>query len=699
MADDIDLVLVGYRPGALHAASRLGLRVLLVEETPPSEAARRRIASSVQTPLEGNEATLVRRTKEALGYCVPRAVVAAGERGVLAAASIRASYGLGGIGPATAHRARDKPTMKTVARAAGIPCTDWRELHAFTAASDLVAELDLPVILKRRDASGTRGLIVARTPDEVARDLASIPEEERDGWMAERFVRGVEMSVESFVFEGEILFVNPTEYLVPAYANIAPASLPAAEAEAVYALNAAVLAALGLRRGMTHLELFRTPQGPVFGEVALRPPGGRIMRLLRRAYDFDPWETVIQLELGDRADLHPTRGRPDRRRLDAPPRRGHGALRARLRGRQPGARRPQARLPTPPRRPRPGARHHRERRGLGGGLGQGPRRGRGAHATRARPASASRWSRPAGSRPRPRERAMADAALAVDFADEPTLFPRVLELLGVVFGFVPEQVRAAEAIGLRWPEVSRPFAVTLGDAAGPVASHVGVLELPLIVQGRRVLAAGIHAVATHPEHRGQGLYRRAMEAALAYVDARFEVAILSTSEPAIYAPFGFREVAEQRFVGPAPTRDRPGAARPLDYSAREDVLRLHDLLAGREPVSRRFGLVGESAVFCFNQAKDPPRYAPSLDALLVCEIEAGTLRLYDVVAPRMPTLEQIVEVLPEPVEQVEVYFEPAVLQADLRPEPHVLDGDDRLCVRGPLACEGTPFLWPRPTRC
>lgn len=294
---------------------------------------------------------------------------------------------------------------------------------------------------------------------------------------------------------------------------------------------------------------------------------------------------------------------------------------------------------------------------------------------------------------------MSDAPIARDFAQDPTLLPRVMDLLGVVFGFVPEQVQAAERIGLRWDEVSRPFVVTGDEPSAPAVAHVGVLELPLVVSGERVRAAGVHAVATHPDHRGRGHYRRAMVAALAYVDARFDVAILSTGEPAIYEPFGFREVGEHRFVGEAPVVSRRPDVRPLDYDVEEDVSLLRDHLERREPVSQRFGLVRESAVFLFNQAKSPPLHAPALDALLVADVEGGTLRLYDVVAPRMPTLEQIVACLPEDVERVEVYFEPSKLAADLLPEPHVLDGDDRLCVRGPLECEGKPFLWPKPTRC
>ena len=310
MATQIDIVLVGYRPGALHAASRLGLRTLLVDDKPPSEAAQRRIQGSVCIPVEQDPEASAAAIHEALDGSTPRAVVATGERRVLEAAHLRARLGLPGIDPATALTARDKPQMKARVRAAGVRCTDWAELDPTTSAQDLMPALGLPLVLKRRDGCGTAGLVRARTEAEVADALASLSPEARPHWMAERFVHGNEMSVESFVHQGRILFVNPTEYYVPGFSSIAPAALAETEREAVCELNAAALAALGLTQGMTHLELYRTEEGPVFGEVAVRPPGGRLMRLLRRAYGFDPWETVIQLELGGAPpDLPASHGR------------------------------------------------------------------------------------------------------------------------------------------------------------------------------------------------------------------------------------------------------------------------------------------------------------------------------------------------------------------------------------------------------
>ncbi|MCZ7679234.1 MAG: ATP-grasp domain-containing protein [Sandaracinaceae bacterium] len=172
-----------------------------------------------------------------------------------------------------------------------------RAIDATTAAPALVGALGVPVVLKPRDASGGRGMVVARDAGEVRAAL-------KDGWIAERYVRGVELSVESLVQRGAVVFENVTEYLRPGWANVVPAALPERVDAAVRRLNRAAVEALEVEDGLTHLEAFVVDDDPdeepsiVFGELACRPPGGSIMELLERAYGFDPWQTHIELELG-----------------------------------------------------------------------------------------------------------------------------------------------------------------------------------------------------------------------------------------------------------------------------------------------------------------------------------------------------------------------------------------------------------------
>jgi hypothetical protein len=234
---------------------------------------------------------------------------------------------------------------------------------------------------------------------------------------------------------------------------------------------------------------------------------------------------------------------------------------------------------------------------------------------------------------------------------------------------------------------------------GRVVAHVGVLDVPLVLDSRATHVGGIHAVATLPEHRGKGHMRGLMEEALRWCDARYETLILS-GDPPLYERYGFRFWQESRFVGAAPALRAAG--RPMRRLEREDprdLAVLHRLLDTRMPVSTRMGVGPERPIFLFDESLRILHYAEDLDVVVSFVIEGGTLRLYDVVGTRVPPLRSVVERLPAPVERVECYFSPDRLQADLAPEPHVLDGDDTMMVRGPFLPEGTPAMWPRTGRC
>ena len=138
--------------------------------------------------------------------------------------------------------------------------------------------------------------------------------------------------------------------------------------------------------------------------------------------------------------------------------------------------------------------------------------------------------------------------------------------------------------GLHWDQVSTPF-IMMKD--GRLISHVGVLDLPLIVDGCDVLVGGIHAVCTHPDHRRQGYYRAVMEEALAWCDERYETLMLIASILELYEPFGFRVIPESRFVGSVRHVDQTPnlpELRQLDLHRPDDLQLLHRLLDQRAPV-------------------------------------------------------------------------------------------------------------------
>ena len=197
-----------------------------------------------------------------------------------------------------------KPTMKKVAKKNEISCANFLENESGNnkvSKQELITTLGLPMALKTCTGSGSRGAYVVKTENEVPTFLPK-------GYMAENFIKGVECSIEAVVQEGKILFQNITEYTEPKFANLVPATFPVAIQNKIFDFNKKIIAALGAKNGITHTEVFiqNVEQNDaekinlVFGEMAIRPPGGYIMELLKHSYQRDFWQIWLDAFLGNK---------------------------------------------------------------------------------------------------------------------------------------------------------------------------------------------------------------------------------------------------------------------------------------------------------------------------------------------------------------------------------------------------------------
>ena len=283
------------------------------------------------------------------------------------------------------------------------------------------------------------------------------------------------------------------------------------------------------------------------------------------------------------------------------------------------------------------------------------------------------------------------------FSTDPTLGERLFDLLDTVFPGLRQVADNARALGAPWESVSTPFIVREGAR---VLSHVGVIELSLIVLGEKVTVGSIHGVATHPDCRRRGYYRQVVEEALRYCDQRYATQILTTEHPEYFQPFGFRVVQEQVFtVRYQPARHGNGM-RLLDLDDARNVTLLHRLLETRTSVPQVVGVANEKAVFCFNEGSRPLSYAEDLDVILCLEQEGTRLTLFDVVGPQIPPLSALVERMPQPVGEVSICFSPDRLAVAAEAKPYIFehDGLSYFMVRGPFAAEWHPFSLPRSAR-
>ncbi len=280
------------------------------------------------------------------------------------------------------------------------------------------------------------------------------------------------------------------------------------------------------------------------------------------------------------------------------------------------------------------------------------------------------------------------------FMDDPELYAEIMNLMDLVFSG-REVLTTAERLGLCIQTESTPFVIR---ADGHVVSHVGVLSLPLLIDGRAVAAGGIYGVCTHPDYRGRGLCRETMTAATAWCNERFETTLLFTGIPKMYEPHGFRAIQEHNFVirdVSALKQRGTSNLRRLDWSLDEDVALLKRIAREREPASRVLGVAPASGIFAFNAARLPMWYSHELDTILAMHVEAGVAQIHDVVANRMPGWDELVSLIPANTHRVELCFCPDVLEAEHRVTPSIFPYDGCLMARGPLGDESQPKMLPR----
>jgi len=293
----MNLLLVDKRKDALHALQAQGHHVTVVHDESPTKPVDYPL---ILADFDQDSLSYWQHIADSLHTRSFDAVLGSSERAVKPAAFLRTALQLPGTTIDVAQICTNKVTMKQAAQQAHIPCASFAFADGELNSAMVIKQLGLPLVIKPRIGSGGRNNSLITQAQEMPSYLSPV-------FLAESFIRGVEMSIESFVVNGEIVFANLTEYFQNRFANILPAEITETQERLIHQLNQHVIKAFQIQQGMTHLELFLNQQGAIFGEIALRPPGGHIMKLLEYAYDFNAWHAWLMVECGQKPILktHP----------------------------------------------------------------------------------------------------------------------------------------------------------------------------------------------------------------------------------------------------------------------------------------------------------------------------------------------------------------------------------------------------------
>ena len=299
-----------------RAALQMGFRPILLSDNPA------RYSYVLQDGLDTlkvdtrNEWTLLdacRRLAQDSGLV---GVTSSSEYFVSIAASIARRLNLAGPSPAAVRTCRDKYKQRRRLERAGVAMPAFRRATSIKAAIRAAQDLGLPVVVKPVSGSGSTGVKLCSTIDEVNAHAAQLLNQlcnERGAPVARRILvesvaSGPEYSVETF---GLQVIGITQKHLgpLPTFVEIGhdfPARLSPASRSAIESITKQSLVALGLGWGPAHIELRLTKSGPQIIEINPRLAGGFIPELVRLSCGIDLISETILLALGEQPELRNT---------------------------------------------------------------------------------------------------------------------------------------------------------------------------------------------------------------------------------------------------------------------------------------------------------------------------------------------------------------------------------------------------------
>lgn len=247
-----------------------------------------------------------------------------------------------------------------------------------------------------------------------------------------------------------------------------------------------------------------------------------------------------------------------------------------------------------------------------------------------------------------------------------------LNLLDECFPGIKANIVRTEKIGFPW--VSKPF---LKEEKGEALSHVGVLEYPMLVEGRLIKAAALHAICTKSPNRGKGLASELIKKVIEWAKGRYELLVLFTEIPSFYEKLSFKSLQEYRFHLRVNHTSGTKALRqirsPDDDSLFKEIFRNRAALSNRLWVRDNGVFTSFNALFATYPDYWSLFYSDTLNGFISYHIEGKILYLFDLVSNSIPSLDIILDHFSQEIEEVIFYFSPDRITSDAEAKPYRYD--------------------------
>jgi glutathione synthase/RimK-type ligase-like ATP-grasp enzyme len=232
-------------------------------------------------------------------------IVALDDFDVETAAMLREHLQIPGMGVTVARGFRDKLAMRVRAQRERVPCPPFVHTLNHAAVHEWTARVPPPWVLKPRSQAAAIGIRGISSSQELWTTLDSLADAQAD-YLLEAFIPGTVYHVDSLVFDGRIVFACASRYRMPPMAVaheggiFVTATLAEMDSEVIdlKKLNARILQAFGLVRGVSHTEFIRAEDGSLyFLETSARVGGAFITDVVEAGTGVNLWREWAKIEI------------------------------------------------------------------------------------------------------------------------------------------------------------------------------------------------------------------------------------------------------------------------------------------------------------------------------------------------------------------------------------------------------------------
>ena len=242
-------------------------------------------------------------------YGIDSIVTAATDKPLVMMARIAEKYGFPFYSVETAQWSTDKFQMKQRFLEGGVPCAKCRLVKSVEETSDMV----YPVIVKPRDNSGSRGVKLCRTKEELEQSMAEALEYSKlDSVLVEEFIEGPEYSIEGLHYDGKSEVIQFTEKKTTEFpynvelGHIQPANISEENKQKIREIVAKIGKALKFENCPSHTELKINERGIFVIETSPRLGGDYITSTLTPlSTGVNVEDELLRIALGEKISPTP----------------------------------------------------------------------------------------------------------------------------------------------------------------------------------------------------------------------------------------------------------------------------------------------------------------------------------------------------------------------------------------------------------